>query len=150
VDDGLLAGLVPQDFQAEGGEQAGLESWRQGRQDVAQGRELVEQSGVERAGGGLGDLFAFVVQVGEAGADAGAHGGGCGVGRVGGELFEFEDLGVLRGLDPHRVLVRARDVMIVRQGAAGRRGRAADVRRLSSLAARGTGGRGSGRAAGVL
>ncbi len=46
------------------------------------------------------DLLAFVVEVGEAGADAGAHGGGCGVGGVGGERFEFEDLGVLRGLDP--------------------------------------------------
>ena len=41
-----------------------------------------------------------MVQVGEPGADAGAHRGGGGVGRVGGQVFQFEDLGVLRGLDP--------------------------------------------------
>jgi hypothetical protein len=40
------------------------------------------------------------VQVGEPGADAGAQRGGGGVGRVGGQFFEFEDLGVLRGFDP--------------------------------------------------
>ena len=67
---------------------------RQIGQDVAGEGELVEQGGV---GGGrcrlvegfeLGfDLFAFVVEVGEAGADAGAHGGGGGVGRVGWELL---------------------------------------------------------------
>jgi len=104
---GLAAGLVPQDFQAERGEQAGFEGGRETGQDVTQCREFVEQGGVGGGWGGLGqglelgfDLLAFVVQVGEAGADPGAHGGGGGVGRVGGELFEFEDLGVLRGLDP--------------------------------------------------
>jgi len=69
-----------------GGRQAGL--------DVPGEGELVEQGGAGGGWCGLGqggelgvDLFAFVVQVGEAGADAGAHGGRCGVGRVGGELF---------------------------------------------------------------
>jgi hypothetical protein len=37
------------------------------------------------------------VEFGEPGADAGTQRGG---GRVGGEFFQFEDLGVLRGLDP--------------------------------------------------
>jgi hypothetical protein len=45
-------------------------------------------------------LFAFAVEVSEPGADAGAHGGGGGAGRVGGQGFQFQDLGVLRGLDP--------------------------------------------------
>jgi len=90
----LLAGLVPQDFQAERGEQAGLEGGRQAGQDVPGERKLVEQGGVGSLGGGLGqggqlgfDLFAFVVEVGEPGADPGAHGGGCGIGRVGGQLL---------------------------------------------------------------
>ena len=78
----LLAGLVPQDFQAERGEQAGFEGRRETGQDVAQGGELVEQGGIGGGRGGLGqglklgfDLLAFVVQVGEPGADPGAHGG---------------------------------------------------------------------------
>ena len=77
---GLLAGLVPQDFQAERGEQAGLEGGRETGQDVTQGGEFIEQDGVGGGGSGLGqlgelgfELLAFVVQVGEAGADAGAH-----------------------------------------------------------------------------
>jgi hypothetical protein len=37
----LLAGFVPQDFDAERGEQAGLERWGQVGQDVAQQREFV-------------------------------------------------------------------------------------------------------------
>ena len=89
-----LAGLVPQDFQVERGEQAGFEGRGQAGQDVPGERELVQQGGVGGGGGGLGqglklgfDLLAFVVEVGEAGADAGAHGGGGGVGRVGGELL---------------------------------------------------------------
>jgi len=45
-------------------------------------------------------LFAFVVEFGEPGADAGAVCLGGGVVRVGGQLFQFDDLGVLRGLDP--------------------------------------------------
>jgi hypothetical protein len=45
-------------------------------------------------------LFAFVVQFGEAGADAGAVCLSGGVAGVGGQLFQFDDLGVLRGLDP--------------------------------------------------
>jgi len=91
---GLLAGFVPQDFQAERGEQAGFEGGGQAGLDVPGEGELVEQGGAGGGWCGLGqggelgvDLFAFVVQVGEAGADAGAHGGRCGVGRVGGELF---------------------------------------------------------------
>ena len=39
------------------------------------------------------------MQVGEPGADPAAQRGGGGVGRVGGELFEFEDAGVLGGLE---------------------------------------------------
>ncbi len=104
---GLAAGLVPQVFQVERGEQAGFESGWQAGQDVPEDREFIEQGGVGGGWGGLGqggelgfEVFAFVVEVGEAGADAGAHGGGGGVGRVGGQVFEFEDLGVLRGLDP--------------------------------------------------
>ena len=80
----MLAGFVPQDFQAERGEQAGFEGRGQAGQDVAQGGELVEQGGVRSGGGGLGqglelgfDLLAFVVEVGEAGTqraeDASAH-----------------------------------------------------------------------------
>jgi hypothetical protein len=42
---------------------------------------------------------AFVVQVGEPAADPAAQRGGGGVGWVGGELFEFEDAGVLGGVD---------------------------------------------------
>jgi len=38
---GLLAGLVPQDLEIEGGEQAGLEGGRQAGQDVPGQRELV-------------------------------------------------------------------------------------------------------------
>jgi hypothetical protein len=51
---GLLGGLVPQDFQAERGEQAGFEGGRQGGQDVPGEGELVEQGGVGGGRGGLG------------------------------------------------------------------------------------------------
>ncbi len=47
---GLADGLVPQDFQAERGEQAGFEGRGEAGQDVAQGGEFVEQGRVERAG----------------------------------------------------------------------------------------------------
>ncbi len=70
-------------------------------------RELVEQGRVGGLGGGLGqggelglELLAFGVELGEPGADPAAHRGGGGVGRVGGEFFEFQDAGVLAGLDP--------------------------------------------------
>ena len=104
VDGGLAAGLVPQDLDVEGVQQPGLQGRRQAGQDVPGEGELVEQGGVGGAGGGGGqggelgvELLAFVVEVGEPGADPAAHRGGGGVGRVGGELFEFEDAGVLRG-----------------------------------------------------
>ena len=79
---------------------------RPGRMSPRSG-QFVQQGRVGGGGCGLGqggelgfDLLAFVVQVGEPGADPGAHRGGSGVGRVGGQVFQFEDLGVLRGLDP--------------------------------------------------
>ena len=46
------------------------------------------------------EVLAFLVEFGEASADAGAVGLGGWVGRVGGQIFQFQDLGVLRGLDP--------------------------------------------------
>ena len=46
-----------------------------------------------------GDLFALLVELDEPFGDPRAHGGRCGVGGVGRELFEAEDLGVLRGVD---------------------------------------------------
>src|SRR5262249_6287424 len=65
------------------------------------------RAGVAGGPGGFGpglwsglQPFAFGVQLGEPGADPGAVGLGGGVVRVGGKVFEFEDLGVLRGLDP--------------------------------------------------
>jgi hypothetical protein len=73
----LAAGLVPQDLQAERGEQAGLQGRRQGGQDVPEEGKLVEQGRVGGGRGGLGqggelgsDLLALVVEVGEAGANA--------------------------------------------------------------------------------
>jgi hypothetical protein len=107
VDGGLAAGLVPQDGEVEGLEQLGLELGREAGQDVPGERELVQQLGVGGGGGGLGEgfelgfeEFAFVVQFGEPGADPGAVGLAGGVVGVGGDVFEFQDLGVLRGLDP--------------------------------------------------
>jgi hypothetical protein len=51
-------------------------------------------------GGELGlDLFALVVEFGEPGDDPGSHAGRCGVGRLGRELFQADDLGVLRGVE---------------------------------------------------
>jgi hypothetical protein len=107
ADGGLAAGLVPQDGDVEGLEQAGFDPGREVGQDVPGERELVEQGQVSGGGHGLGEAFelgfepfAFFAEFGDPGADAGAQGGGGGVGRVGGEFFEFEDLGVLRGLDP--------------------------------------------------
>lgn len=44
--------------------------------------------------------FTFVVELGEPGADTGPVGLVGGVVGVGGDVFEFEDLGVLRGFDP--------------------------------------------------
>ena len=104
---GLLAGLVPQDLGVERGEQAGFEGGRQARQHVPQDGELIQQGRVGSLRCGLGqggelgfELLAFVMQLGEPGADPATHRGDRGVGRVGGQLFQFEDLGVLRGLDP--------------------------------------------------
>jgi hypothetical protein len=90
VDGGLLAGLVPQDLQVEGVEQAGFEVGVQTGQDVPGQRDLVEQGGVGGFGGldgegvelGLG-LLALVVELGEPAGDPGPHGGGGGVGGVG-------------------------------------------------------------------
>jgi hypothetical protein len=103
---GLTAGLVPQHGNVEDLEQPGLEPGRQVRQHVAGQRETVQQSQVGGDGRGLGEglelgfeAFAFAVEFGEPGADAGAERSGGGIGRVGGQFFEFEDLGVLRGLD---------------------------------------------------
>ena len=112
-DGDLLAGLVPQDLQVERLEQLGLQLRRQAGQDVAGRGELVEQGGVGGFGGLLAEggelgfeLFAFAMELGEAGADPAAHRGGGGVGRVGGEFLEFQDAGVLTGLDPGDTSVR--------------------------------------------
>ncbi len=106
-DGGLGAGLVPQDLQVEGLEQLGLQLRGQAGQDVAGHRQLVEQGGVGGLGRGLGeggqlglDLLAFGVELGEPGADPAAHRGGGAIAGVGGEFFEFQDAGVLAGLDP--------------------------------------------------
>ena len=56
----LAAGLVPQDFDAERGEQAGLQSWGQAGKDVAQEREFVEQGGVGGGGVVLARLASWV------------------------------------------------------------------------------------------
>ena len=89
---------------------------------MSQEREFVEQGRVGGGGRGLGqgrelgfELFAFPVEVGDPGADPGAHRGGRGVGRVGGQLFEFEDLGVLRGLDPPDPGLQLRGLGIARR-----------------------------------
>ena len=54
ADGDLLAGLVPQDGQVEGGEQLGLEPWRQAGQDVPGEGELVQEAGVGGGRCGLG------------------------------------------------------------------------------------------------
>jgi len=107
ADGGLAGWFVPQDGDAEGLEQSGFEPGGEAGQDVSREREPVQEFGVGGGRGGLGqglelgfELFAFVVEFGEPGADPGAVGLGGGVVGVGGEVFEFEDLGVLRGLDP--------------------------------------------------
>lgn len=82
--------------------QAGFEGWVQAGQDVPGQRQLIEQGGVGGLRGrrlegvelGLG-LFAVVVELAEPVGDPGPHGGRGGVGRVGGELFQAEDLRVL-------------------------------------------------------
>src|SRR6266704_5601755 len=86
VDGGLAAGLVPQDLDVEGLQQPRLQLRREAGQDVSGDGELVEQGGVGGAGGGGGqggqlgaELLAFVVEVGEPGADAAAQRGGGGV-----------------------------------------------------------------------
>jgi hypothetical protein len=103
---GLPAGFVPHDLQVEALEELGFELGRQAGQDVAQHR-LVEQGGVGCLGGGLGegvqlglDLLAFGVELGEPGPDPGPHRGGGGIAGIGGEFFQFQDAGVLAGLDP--------------------------------------------------
>jgi hypothetical protein len=90
---GLPVVLVPQHLDVGRGEQPCLQGGRQAGQDVA-GEGGVGQAGRGRRQSGLVqglelgfDVFAFVVEFGEPGADAGAHRGGCGVGRVGGELL---------------------------------------------------------------
>jgi hypothetical protein len=105
-DGGLPAGLVPQDLQVERVEQAGFEVGGQAGQDVPGQRQLLQQRGVGGFGGGDGQggepglgLLTVGVQFGEPGGDAGAHRGRGGVVRVGGELFQGQDLGVLRGLE---------------------------------------------------
>ena len=106
VDGGLAAGLVPQDLDVERLQQPRLQLRGQAGQDVSGQGQLVEQGGVGGPGsrGGQGgqlgvELLALGVQVGETGADPAAQRGGGGVGRVGGELLEFEDAGVLGGVD---------------------------------------------------
>ena len=104
---GLPAGLVPQDLQVEGLEQVGFQLRGQARQDVPGQRELLQQGRVgglrsrRGQGGQLGlELLAFGVELGEPGADPAAQRGGRGAGGVGGEFFQFQDAGVLAGLDP--------------------------------------------------
>ena len=87
-------------------EQAGFEAGVQAGPDVPGQRELIEQGGVGSFGGGLLQgvelglgLLALVVELGEPFGNAGPHGGRRGVGRIRGELFEAEDLGVLRGAE---------------------------------------------------
>jgi hypothetical protein len=53
-DGGLPVGLVPQDLQVEGGEQAGPGGGVQAGQDVPGEREVVQQAGVGGLGHGLG------------------------------------------------------------------------------------------------
>jgi len=79
---GLLARLVPQDLQVEGREQVRLECRWQAGQDVPGQRQLVQQGRVDCLRCGLGqggelgfELLAFPVEVGEPGADPGAHRG---------------------------------------------------------------------------
>ena len=86
-------------------------SWggRPGRMSPARG-SWSSSAGVGGGRCGLGqglelgfEAFAFLVEFGEPGADAGPVGLGgrvVGVGGVGGEFFQFQDLGVLRGFDP--------------------------------------------------
>ena len=104
---GLPARFVPEHLEVEGLEELGFELRGQGGQDVPGEGELVEQGGVGGFGGGLGesgqlglDLLAFGVELGEPGPDPGPHRRGGGVAGVGGEFFQFEDAGVLAGLDP--------------------------------------------------
>jgi hypothetical protein len=106
VHGGLSCGLVPQDLQVEGGEQAGLCGRVQAGQDVPGQRQVIQQGwvcglGDDRLEGvHLGfDLFAFVVELGEPVGDPGPHRGRGGVGRVRGELFQAEDLSFLGGVD---------------------------------------------------
>jgi hypothetical protein len=95
-----------QDVQVERVEQAALEPVGQARQDVPGQRQLIQQGGIGGLGSGDGEgvelgleVLAFGVELAEPGADPAPHRGGRGVGRVGGELLEFEDAGVLPGTD---------------------------------------------------
>ncbi len=74
--------------------------------DITGQRQLIQQGRV----GGLGHgrlegielglgLLAFVVELGEPVGDPGPHGGRGGVGRIGGQLLQAEDLGFLRGVN---------------------------------------------------
>ena len=99
-------GLFHRIWMSKASSSRAFSSGGQAGQDVPGERELVEQGRVGGPGGGRGqggelgvELLAFGVQVGEPGADPAAQRGGGGVGRVGGELFEFEDAGVLGGVD---------------------------------------------------
>jgi hypothetical protein len=107
VDGGLAAGFVPQDGEVEDLEQLRFEVRWEAGQDVPGDGELVEEFGVGGVGGGGGEglelgfeEFAFVVQFGEPGADPGAVGLVGGVTGFCGDVFQFDDLGVLRGFDP--------------------------------------------------
>jgi hypothetical protein len=91
--------------QVERVEQAGFEAGVQAGQNVPGQGQLIEQGGVGGLRGrclegvelGLGLLA--LVELGEPVGDPGPHGRGGGVGRVGGDLFQAEDLGVLRGVE---------------------------------------------------
>ncbi len=78
IDGDLVVFLVVDQFQAEGGEQAGLDAGEQVGQGVAEDRQRVQQARVVALAGGavqggqpLVDLDAFGFQFGEPGGDPG-------------------------------------------------------------------------------